>query len=241
MSAAVSSLAVAPAATGRVAAVRRASRASSFAGADCKRALMSSVHLCRARGAVAVTAASRDPRDSPIVRANGGTAPSREPVADVGRVTAAFARVAQTLWAARKGVFAIAFAVALSLLDPSAAVAGRGGRSGGRMGGSSFRSTSRSMGSGMGGMGGAGAGAMGGRAGAAGAAGAGAANYGPRRAGFGAPSLFFMPSFGYGYGWGMGGGFIMMKVLMQVFLIYMVYSYLFGGRGGRGAGGDAAY
>jgi hypothetical protein len=28
---------------------------------------------------------------------------------------------------------------------------------------------------------------------------------------------------------------------MQVFLIYMVYSFLFGGRGGRGAGGDAAY
>ena len=80
-----------------------------------------------------------------------------------------------------------------------------------------------------------------GPAGAAGAAGAGAANYGPRRAGFGMPSLFFMPSFGYGYGWGMGGGFIMMKVLMQVFLIYMVYSFLFGGRGGRGAGGDAAY
>ena len=74
MSAAVSSFAVAPAAAGRIAAVRRASRASSFAGADCKRALMwtSSVHLCRARGAVAVTAASRDPRDSPIVRANGG-------------------------------------------------------------------------------------------------------------------------------------------------------------------------
>ena len=123
MSAAVSSLAVAPAATGRVAAVRRASssRASSFAGADCRSSQMwtSSVHLCRARGAVAVTAASRDPRDSPIVARTAARRP-REPVADVGRVTAAFARVAQTLWAARKGVFAIAFAVALSLLDPPA-------------------------------------------------------------------------------------------------------------------------
>ena len=185
---AVCSFAVAPAAAGRVAPVRRASRASAFAGAESKRALMATsrrhdVNVCRARGAVAVTAASRDPRDSPIVRANNGAAPAREPVADVGRVTSAFARVAQTLWAARKGFVAIAFAMALSLLDPAAAVAGRGGRSGGRMGGSSFRSTSRSMGSGMGGMGGmgagAGAGAMGagraGAAGASGAAGAGAA------------------------------------------------------------------
>ena len=248
---AVCSFAVAPAAAGRVAPVRRASRASAFAGAESKRALMATsrrhdVNVCRARGAVAVTAASRDPRDSPIVRANNGAAPAREPVADVGRVTSAFARVAQTLWAARKGFVAIAFAMALSLLDPAAAVAGRGGRSGGRMGGSSFRSTSRSMGSGMGGMGGMGAraGAMGagraGAAGASGAAGAGAANYGPR-VGLGMPSFFFMPSFGYGYGWGMGGGFIMMKVLMQIFLIYMVYSFLFGGRGGRGGGGDPAY
>jgi hypothetical protein len=250
---AVCSFAVAPAAAGRVAPVRRASRASAFAGAESKRALTATsrrhdVNVCRARGAVAVTAASRDPRDSPIVRANNGAAPAREPVADVGRVTSAFAQIAQTLWAARKGFVAIAFAMALCLLDPAAAVAGRGGRSGGRMGGSSFRSTSRSMGSGMGGMGGmgagAGAGAMGagraGAAGASGAAGAGAANYGPR-AGLGMPSFFFMPSFGYGYGWGMGGGFIMMKVLMQIFLMYMVYSYLFGGRGGRGAGGNAAY
>ena len=249
MSAAVSSFAVAPAASGRVVAVRRASRASAFAGADCRRALTatSSARLCRARGAVAVTAASRDPRDSPIVHANNGAAPAREPVAPAGRVTAVFARVARTLWAARKGFVAVAFAAALSLLDPSAAVAGRGGRSGGRMGGSSFRSTSRSMGSGMGGMGGmgAGAGAMGaGRAGAGGAAGAaraGSVNYGPRSTGLGMPSFFFMPSFGYGYGWGMGGGFMMMKVLMQLFLMYMVYSYLFGGRGGRGAGGNAAY
>lgn len=245
MSAAVSSLAVAPAATGRVAAVRRASRASSFAGADCKRALMSSVHLCRARGAVAMTAASRDPRDSPIVRANGGTAPSREPVADVGRVTAAFARVAQTLWAARKGVFAIAFAVALSLLDPSAAVAGRGGRSGGRMGGSSFRSTSsRSMGGG--GFGAAGRGAGAGAA-AASATGAGAAagqraGYAPAgpRFGLGMPSFFFMPSFGYGYGYGaMGAGYMMMKMMMNLMILFVLYQFLFGGRSGRGGGAGA--
>ena len=29
-----------------------------------------------------------------------------------------------------------------------------------------------------------------------------------------------------------------MKVLMQIFLMYMVYSYLFGGRGGRGGRDD---
>ena len=110
------------------------------------------------------------------------------------------------------------------------------------MGGSSFRSTSRSMGSGMGGMGAGAWAAWAARAPARWAAArARRARRAPARrttvpaARIGAPSLFFMPSFGYGYGWGMGGGFIMMKVLMQVFLIYMVYSYLFGGRGGRGA------
>ena len=58
------------------------------------------------------------------------------------------------------------------------------------------------------------------------------------------PSFFFMPSFGwggygYGMGYGMGGGFMMyqvMKVLIQLFIFYMVYNYLFGNRGGRGQG-----
>jgi hypothetical protein len=236
---AVSVFSVAPRAAGRVVAARRASRSSAFVGAESKRPLMTSSSVsARPRGAVAAMAVS-DFRDSPIVRANNGATPAREPVADVSRVTATFARVVQTLWNARKGFAAIAFAVALALVDAGAAVAGRGGgRSGGRMGGSSFRSTSRSMGTGMGGgMGGmGGAAAMGPGTTAATGAGAG---YGPR-VGLGMPSFFFMPSFGYGYGYGMGGGFIMMKVIMQLFLLYMVYSFIFGGgMGSRGAGGNA--
>ena len=55
----------------------------------------------------------------------------------------------------------------------------------------------------------------------------------------GMPSLFFMPSFGYGYGYGIGGGYIVMKVLVQMYMMYMIYSYLFGPRGGRGSGSNA--
>jgi hypothetical protein len=35
----------------------------------------------------------------------------------------------------------------------------------------------------------------------------------------------------------MGGGYMLMKVLVQVVMMYMIYTYFFGGpRGGRGNG-----
>jgi hypothetical protein len=229
--------AVAPTSAGRV--IPRgasSSRSSVFVGFESKHVIKSRVCF-RGKGTVVAVAASRaefsDPRESPIVRANNGISPAREPVA-VNKVAASLTRLVEVLWRSRKGFAAIAFALALALVDPGAAVAGRGGgRSGGRMGGSSFRSTSRSTGQGLGGMGGMGGGlgAAGARTGAAGASGAGAAP----RMGMGMPSLFFMPSFGYGYG--MGGGYMLMKVLVQVVMMYMIYTYFFGGpRGGRGNG-----
>ena len=47
---------------------------------------------------------------------------------------------------------------------------------------------------------------------------------------------------GYGYGMGMGGGFMFYQVirtLVQLYIFYMIYNYLFGGRGGRGSGAGA--
>jgi|TARA_B110000259_G_scaffold169747_1_gene199869 hypothetical protein len=231
--------AVAPTSAGRV--IPRgasSSRSSVFVGFESKHVIKSRVCF-RGKGTVVAVAASRaefsDPRESPIVRANNGISPAREPVA-VNKVAASLTRLVEVLWRSRKGFAAIAFALALALVDPGAAVAGRGGgRSGGRMGGSSFRSTSRSTGQGLGGMGGMGGGlgAAGARTGAAGASGAGAGA--APRMGMGMPSLFFMPSFGYGYG--MGGGYMLMKVLVQVVMMYMIYTYFFGGpRGGRGNG-----
>ena len=112
------------------------------------------------------------------------------------------------------------------------------------MGGSSFRSTSsRSMGGGRGAAGrGAGAGA-----GAASATGRGAAagqhaGYAPAgpRFGLGMPSFFFMPSFGYGYGYGaMDAGFMMMKLAMNLMILFLLYQWIFGGRSGRGGGASA--
>ena len=137
--------------------------------------------------------------------------------------------IAQTLWGLRRGAVMLAFALGLALVDAGPALAGRGGRSGGRMGGSSFRSTSaRSMG--------------------AGAAGAGAAGAQRQPMGMGGPRFLFMPSFGpFGYGMGMGYGmgpmYVMgsvLRLLINVWLMFMVYQFLFGGRR-NGNGGDAAY
>ena len=157
--------------------------------------------------------------------------------------------IAQTLWGLRRGAVMLAFALGLALVDAGPALAGRGGRSGGRMGGSSFRSTSaRSMsGGGMGGMGGMGGGARAGSMGA-GAAGAGAAGAQRQPMGMGGPRFLFMPSFGpFGYGMGMGYGmgpmYVMgsvLRLLINVWLMFMVYQFLFGGRR-NGNGGDAAY
>ena len=190
---------------------------------------------------VAVAAAPRDENPkatSPIVRmATGAEEPSssvpaaREPLLD--RVGA----VMSTLWGLSKGAVMLAFALGLALVDAGPALAGRGGRSGGRMGGSSFRSTSaRSMGGGMGGMGGMGAGSMGGT-GAMGGAGA-------QRQGMGmgmgmGPRFMFMPSFGMGYGMGAGPMYAMgsvLRLLMNVWLMFMVYQFLFGGRPRNGPG-----
>ena len=156
--------------------------------------------------------------------------------------------IAQTLWGLRRGAVMLAFALGLALVDAGPALAGRGGRSGGRMGGSSFRSTSaRSMGGGMGtGMGGGmGGGARAGSMGA-GAAGAGAAGAQRQPMGMG-PRFLFMPSFGpFGYGMGMGYGAgpmylvsSVLRLLINVWLMFMVYQFLFGGRR-NGNGGDAA-
>ena len=158
--------------------------------------------------------------------------------------------IAQTLWGLRRGAVMLAFALGLALVDAGPALAGRGGRSGGRMGGSSFRSTSaRSMGGGGmgGGMGGLGGGSRAGSMGA-GAAGAGAAGAQRQPMGMGGPRFLFMPSFGpFGYGMGMGYGmgpmYVMgsvLRLLINVWLMFMVYQFLFGGRR-NGNGGDAAY
>ena len=228
------------AAPSRVAAkrVNIAARRTAFSIPD--RRSTSSVPGSRARP-VAVAAAPRDENPkatSPIVRmATGAEEPSssvpaaREPLLDrVGDVMS-------TLWGLRKGVVMLAFALGLALVDAGPALAGRGGRSGGRMGGSSFRSTSaRSMGGGMGGMGGMGAGSMGGT-GAMGGAGA-------QRQGMGmgmgmGPRFMFMPSFGMGYGMGAGPMYAMgsvLRLLMNVWLMFMVYQFLFGGRPRNGPG-----
>lgn len=206
----------------------------------------SSVPGSRARP-VAMAAAARDENPkatSPIVRmATGAEEPSssvpaaREPLLD--RVGA----VMNTLWGLRKGVVMLAFALGLALVDAGPALAGRGGRSGGRMGGSSFRSTSaRSMGGGMG------AGSMGGGMGA-GAMGAGAmGGAGAQRQGMGmgmgmGPRFMFMPSFGMGYGMGAGPMYAMgsvLRLLMNVWLMFMVYQFLFGGRPRNGPGSRPA-
>ena len=230
------------AAPSRVAAkrVNIAARRTAFSIPD--RRSTSSVPGSRARP-VAVAAAARDENPkatSPIVRmATGVEEPSssvpaaREPLLD--RVGA----VMNTLWGLRKGVVMLAFALGLALVDAGPALAGRGGRSGGRMGGSSFRSTSaRSMGGGMG------AGSMGGGMGA-GAMGAGAmGGAGAQRQGMGmgmgmGPRFMFMPSFGMGYGMGAGPMYAMgsvLRLLMNVWLMFMVYQFLFGGRPRNGPG-----
>ena len=229
------------AAPSRVAAKRViAARRTAFSIPD--RRSTSSVPGSRARP-VAMAAAARDENPkatSPIVRmATGAEEPSssvpaaREPLLD--RVGA----VMNTLWGLRKGVVMLAFALGLALVDAGPALAGRGGRSGGRMGGSSFRSTSaRSMGGGMG------AGSMGGGMGA-GAMGAGAmGGAGAQRQGMGmgmgmGPRFMFMPSFGMGYGMGAGPMYAMgsvLRLLMNVWLMFMVYQFLFGGRPRNGPG-----
>lgn len=100
------------------------------------------------------------------------------------------------------------------------------------------------MGGGMGGLGGGSrAGSMG-----AGAAGAGAAGAQRQPMGMGGPRFLFMPSFGpFGYGMGMGYGAgpmyvagSVLRLLLNVWLMFMVYQFLFGGRR-NGNGGDAAY
>lgn len=201
----------------------------------------SSVSGSRAFMPVAVAAAARDENPkatSPIVRmATGAEEPSssvpaaREPLLD--RVGA----VMNTLWGLRKGVVMLAFALGLALVDAGPALAGRGGRSGGRMGGSSFRSTSaRSMGGGIGSMG---AGSMGGGMGAGAMGGAGAQRQaGGMGMGMG-PRFMFMPSFGMGYGMGAGPMYAMgsvLRLLMNVWLMFMVYQFLFGGRPRNGPG-----
>ena len=228
------------AAPSRVAAKRViAARRTAFSIPD--RRSTSSVSGSRAFMPVAMAAVPRDENPkatSPIVRmATGAEEPSssvpaaREPLLD--RVGA----VMSTLWGLRKGAVMLAFALGLALVDAGPALAGRGGRSGGRMGGSSFRSTSaRSMGGGMGGMGGMGAGSMGGT-GAMGGAGA-------QRQGMGmgmgmGPRFMFMPSFGMGYGMGAGPMYAMgsvLRLLMNVWLMFMVYQFLFGGRPRNGPG-----
>jgi len=145
--------------------------------------------------------------------------------------------IAQTLWGLRRGAVMLAFALGLALVDAGPALAGRGGRSGGRMGGSSFRSTSaRSMGGGIGSMG---AGSMGGGMGAGAMGGAGAQRQaGGMGMGMG-PRFMFMPSFGMGYGMGMGPMYAMgsvLRLLMNVWLMFMVYQFLFGGRPRNGPG-----
>ena len=225
------------AAPSRVAAkrVNIAARRTAFSIPD--RRSTSSVSGSRARP-VAVAAAARDENPkatSPIVRmATGAEEPSssvpaaREPLLDrVGDVMS-------TLWGLRKGVVMLAFALGLALVDAGPALAGRGGRSGGRMGGSSFRSTSaRSMGGGMG------AGSMGGGMGAGAMGGAGAQRQaGGMGMGMG-PRFMFMPSFGMGYGMGAGPMYAMgsvLRLLMNVWLMFMVYQFLFGGRPRNGPG-----
>ena len=228
------------AAPSRVAAKRVvAARRTAFSILD--RRSTSSVSGSRAFMPVAVAAAARDENPkatSPIVRmATGAEEPSssvpaaREPLLDrVGDVMS-------TLWGLRKGVVMLAFALGLALVDAGPALAGRGGRSGGRMGGSSFRSTSaRSMGGGIGSMG---AGSMGGGMGAGAMGGAGAQRQaGGMGMGMG-PRFMFMPSFGMGYGMGMGPMYAMgsvLRLLMNVWLMFMVYQFLFGGRPRNGPG-----
>ena len=227
------------AAPSRVAAKRViAARRTAFSIPD--RRSTSSVSGSRAFMPVAMAAVPRDENPkatSPIVRmATGAEEPSssvpaaREPLLD--RVGA----VMSTLWGLRKGAVMLVFALGLALVDASPALAGRGGRSGGRMGGSNFRSTSaRSMGGGMGAGsmgGGMGAGAMGGAMGGAGA----------QRQGMGmgmGPRFMFMPSFGMGYGMGAGPMYAMgsvLRLLMNVWLMFMVYQFLFGGRPRNGPG-----
>jgi len=226
------------AAPSRVAA-KRVARKTAFSIPD--RRSTSSVPGSRAFMPVAVAAAARDENPkatSPIVRmATGAEEPSssvpaaREPLLD--RVGA----VMNTLWGLRKGVVMLAFALGLALVDAGPALAGRGGRSGGRMGGSSFRSTSaRSMGGGMGGMG---AGAMGGGMGAGAMGGAGAQRQGMGMGMGMGPRFMFMPSFGMGYGMGAGPMYAMgsvLRLLMNVWLMFMVYQFLFGGRPRNGPG-----
>ena len=83
-------------------------------------------------------------------------------------------------------------------------------------------------------MGGMGAGSMGGT-GAMGGAGA-------QRQGMGmgmGPRFMFMPSFGMGYGMGAGPMYAMgsvLRLLMNVWLMFMVYQFLFGGRPRNGPG-----
>ena len=228
------------AAPSRVAAKRVvAARRTAFSILD--RRSTSSVSGSRAFMPVAMAAVPRDENPkatSPIVRmATGAEEPSssvpaaREPLLDrVGDVMS-------TLWGLRKGVVMLAFALGLALVDAGPALAGRGGRSGGRMGGSSFRSTSaRSMGGGMGSMG---AGSMGGGMGAGAMGGAGAQRQaGGMGMGMG-PRFMFMPSFGMGYGMGMGPMYAMgsvLRLLMNVWLMFMVYQFLFGGRPRNGPG-----
>ena len=227
------------AAPSRVAAKRViAARRTAFSIPD--RRSTSSVPGSRARP-VAVAAAPRDENPkatSPIVRmATGAEEPSSSVPAARNPLLDRVGDVIGTLWGLRKGVVMLAFARGLALVDAGPALAGRGGRSGGRMGGSSFRSTSaRSMGGGMGGMGGMGAGSMGGT-GAMGGAGA-------QRQGMGmgmgmGPRFMFMPSFGMGYGMGAGPMYAMgsvLRLLMNVWLMFMVYQFLFGGRPRNGPG-----
>ena len=234
------------AAPSRVAAKRViAARRTAFSIPD--RRSTSSVPGSRAIMPVAVAAAARDENPkatSPIVRmATGAEEPSSSVPAARNPLLDRVGAVMNTLWGLRKGVVMLAFALGLALVDAGPALAGRGGRSGGRMGGSSFRSTSaRSMGGGMG------AGSMGGGMGA-GAMGAGAmGGAGAQRQGMGmgmgmGPRFMFMPSFGMGYGMGAGPMYAMgsvLRLLMNVWLMFMVYQFLFGGRPRNGPGSRPA-
>ena len=231
------------AAPSRVAAKRVvAARRTAFSILD--RRSTSSVPGSRARP-VAVAAAPRDENPkatSPIVRmATGVEEPSSSVPAARNPLLDRVGDVIGTLWGLRKGVVMLAFALGLALVDAGPALAGRGGRSGGRMGGSSFRSTSaRSMGGGMGSMG---AGSMGGGMGAGAMGGAGAQRQaGGMGMGMG-PRFMFMPSFGMGYGMGMGPMYAMgsvLRLLMNVWLMFMVYQFLFGGRPRNGPGSRPA-
>ena len=87
-------------------------------------------------------------------------------------------------------------------------------------------------------MGGMGAGSLGG-AGAMGGAGA-QRQAGGMGMGMGmGPRFMFMPSFGMGYGMGAGPMYAMgsvLRLLMNVWLMFMVYQFLFGGRPRNGPG-----